>query len=150
MADPHELIRAARHDDNEQVWPLTRAFATSFKPERAAFDAAWTQLIDDPRTLLLVVDAAERGLIGYLLGNSHLALFANSPVAWVEELTVDENHRRSGIGRRLMEHAEEWARSIGAAYIALASRRAGPFYLALGYEDSAVFYRKLLPRLVSP
>jgi len=33
---------------------------------------------------------------------------------------------------------------IGAAYLALASRRAGLFYLALGYEDSAVFYKKAL------
>ena len=147
MADPPELIRAARQDDNEQVWPLTRAFATSFRPERAAFDAAWAQLIDDPRTLVLVVETAERGIVGYLLGTSHLTFFANGPVVWVEELMVDENNRRSGVGRSLMEHAEEWARSIGAAYLALASRRAGPFYLALGYEDSAVFYKKTLAQL---
>jgi hypothetical protein len=43
-----------------------------------------------------------------------------------------------------MEHAEKWAQSIGAAYLALASRRAGPFYLALDYKDSAVFYKKTL------
>ena len=144
MADQHALIRAARHDDNERVWPLARAFATSFRPERAAFDAAWAQLIGDPRTLLLVADTTEHGIVGYLLADSHLTFLANGPVAWVEELMVDENYRRSGIGRRLIEHAEEWARSIGAAYLALASRRAGPFYLAVDYEDSAVFYRKTL------
>jgi hypothetical protein len=43
-----------------------------------------------------------------------------------------------------MEHAEMWAQSTGAAYLALASRRAGPFYLALDYQDSAVFYKKML------
>jgi hypothetical protein len=43
-----------------------------------------------------------------------------------------------------MGYAERWARASGAAYLALASRRAGPFYLALGYEDSAVFFRKTL------
>jgi len=41
-----------------------------------------------------------------------------------------------------METAEQWAQSIGAAYLALASRRAGAFYLALDYEDSAVFYKR--------
>lgn len=55
---------------------------------------------------------------------------------------VDESQRQSGIGRLLMDHAERWAESTGAAYLALASRRAGPFYLALGYEDSAVFFKK--------
>jgi GNAT superfamily N-acetyltransferase len=144
MPDPHTLVRAARHDDNERVWPLARAFATSFKLERAAFDATWAQLIGAPRTLLLVAETTGHGIVGYLLGNRHLTFLANGPVAWVEELMVDENNRRSGLGRRLMEHAEQWARSTGAAYLALASRRAGPFYLAVGYEDSAVYYKKAL------
>jgi GNAT superfamily N-acetyltransferase len=65
-------------------------------------------------------------------------------VAWVEELMVERTHRRTGVGRRLVEHAEDWARSTDAAYLALASRRAGGFYLALGYEDSAVFYKRTL------
>lgn len=82
--------------------------------------------------------------MGYLLGHSHLTFLANGPVAWVEEVMVDQGSRRSGIGRRLMEHAEDWARAIGAAYLALASRRAGPFYTALDYEDSAVFFKKTL------
>ena len=41
-----------------------------------------------------------------------------------------------------MDRAEDWAQSIGAAYLTLASRRAGIFYQALGYEDSATFYKK--------
>lgn len=57
---------------------------------------------------------------------------------------VDEGHRRSGVSRELMGYAENWARESGAAYLALTSRRAGPFYLALGYEDSAVFFKKTL------
>lgn len=41
-----------------------------------------------------------------------------------------------------MAAAEDWARDAGAGYVSLASRRAGAFYLALGYEDSAVFFKK--------
>jgi len=82
--------------------------------------------------------------VGYLLANCHLTFLADGPVAWVEEVTVDEGHRRSGVGRELMGFAENWARESGPAYHALASRRAGPFYLALGYEDSAVFFKKTL------
>jgi GNAT superfamily N-acetyltransferase len=144
VPDKQALIRPARIDDDEQVWPLARDFATSFRPQRAAFDAAWAQLVGAPHTLLLVAETPDRGIVGYLLGNSHLTFLANGPVAWVEEVMVDGHTRHSGIGRRLMEHAEKWAQSIGAAYLALASRRAGPFYLALDYEDSAVFYKKTL------
>ena len=82
--------------------------------------------------------------MGYLLAACHLTFLADGPVAWVEEVMVQEGHRRSGAGRALMVHAEDWAARSGAAYVALASRRAGPFYRALGYEDSAVYFRKLL------
>ena len=43
-----------------------------------------------------------------------------------------------------MEAAEVWAAAAGAAYVALATRRAAPFYAALGYDESAAFFRKVL------
>ena len=55
---------------------------------------------------------------------------------------VEQHARRTGVGRALMAAAEDWSRAINAAYMALASRRARDFYLALGYQDSAVFYKK--------
>jgi GNAT superfamily N-acetyltransferase len=137
-------IRPARLDDGDRVWPLAHAFATSFTPERAAFDSTWRQLFDVPGTLLLVAESGAGEIVGYLLGSSHLTFLANGRVAWVEELMVDERLRSCGIGRLLMEHAEQWARTQDAAYLALASRRAGAFYEALEYEDSAVFYKKTL------
>jgi GNAT superfamily N-acetyltransferase len=57
---------------------------------------------------------------------------------------VSEVERRSGIGRALMDAVETWARDRGAAYVSLATRRASEFYLALGYDESAVFFRKML------
>jgi GNAT superfamily N-acetyltransferase len=140
----HELIRPAQPEDAERVWPLVREFATSFTPERTAFDRTWQQAVVAADTLVLVAETVDGAIIGYLLGHRHHTFFANGPVAWVEELMVERSHRRSGVGRRLMEHAEDWARSTDAAYLALASRRAGHFYLALGYEDSAVFYKNTL------
>lgn len=85
-----------------------------------------------------------RKVVGYLLANGHLTFLANGPFASVEEVMVDEGHRRSGVGRELMGYAENWAGESRPAYLALPSRRAGPFYLALGYEDSAVFFKKTL------
>ncbi|MEJ3653681.1 GNAT family N-acetyltransferase [Actinomycetes bacterium KLBMP 9759] len=138
------LIRLARPDDADGVWPLARALATSFTPERDRFESTWAELLGAPRALVVVAEGEGRRIVGYLLAHSHLAFFANGPLAWIEEVMVDERHRRSGVGKRLVARAEDWARSIDAAYVALASRRAGAFYLALGYEDSAVFYRKML------
>jgi hypothetical protein len=43
-----------------------------------------------------------------------------------------------------MQQFERWAATRDARLIALATRRAVPFYQALGYEQSAIYLRKLL------
>jgi GNAT superfamily N-acetyltransferase len=139
------LVRLANLTDRETVWPLARDLATSFRLERAAFDASFEALVDADHALVLVAETSRIGVVGYLLAHSHKTFLANGPVAWVEEVMVDPQVRRTGVGRALMTRAERWSRTVGAAYVALASRRAGEFYRALGYEDSAVFYRKMLP-----
>ncbi|HEY1675476.1 MAG TPA: GNAT family N-acetyltransferase [Streptosporangiaceae bacterium] len=83
-------------------------------------------------------------VVGYLLATSHPAFHANGLVAWVEEVMVAEPARGTGVGRQLMAAAEARARRRGARYVALATRRAAPFYQALGYEDSAVYFKKPL------
>lgn len=69
---------------------------------------------------------------------------ANGRVSWIEEIMAAESRRRQGIGRALMDEFEKWARSRGSKLIGLATRRAAPFYDALGYEASATYYRKIL------
>ena len=138
------LIRPARMGDADQVWALVHDFGTSFAPERREFDATWQTLSETTDTLVAVAEATGHQIVGYVLANSRLTFVDNGPVAWVEEVMVAESHRRSGVGRELMEHAENWATERGASYLALASRHAGPFYLRLGYEDAAVFYKKPL------
>ncbi|HEY0186645.1 MAG TPA: GNAT family N-acetyltransferase [Cellulomonas sp.] len=137
-------VRPAEPSDIDAVRLLAQAFATSFVVERAAFDRTYPALVATPDALLLVGTAPELGVTGYLLAHTHPTLLANGPVAWIEEVMVDPRARRRGIGRDLVTAAEDWARSAGARYVSLASRRAGPFYLALGYQDSAVFFRKSL------
>ena len=78
------------------------------------------------------------------LGFDHDTFFANGRVAWVEEIMVDEDVRGRGVGKALMQAFEAWARGRDLKLVALATRRAGQFYLALGYEDSATYFRKML------
>ena len=85
--------------------------------------------------------------MGYLLGFTHLTFFANGPVGWVEEVFVVDRCRGGGVGRVLMDAFEAWAVGRDCALVALATRRAAPFYRALGYEESAVYFRKLRPGL---
>lgn len=146
MTTPHPAdiaIRRARADDHDAIWPLARDFATSFTVEPEAFTRVFAALLRQRRALLLVATTTE-GVDGYLLAHTHDAFLANGPITWVEEVMVSPEHRGAGIGRALINAAEQWAHEQGAAYVALASRRAGAFYLALGYSDSATFYKKTL------
>ncbi|NUO96570.1 MAG: GNAT family N-acetyltransferase [Nonomuraea sp.] len=137
------VIRRAEKADADEVFALAREFGLTFRPEREAFDAALPQLLRDDDALLLTAVVGGR-VQGYLLGFVHLTLFANGPVAWVEEAMVQSGSRRQGIGRRLLEEFETWAREREAGYVAMATRRAPEFYHALGYEASATFFRKVL------
>ncbi|SDB94904.1 Ribosomal protein S18 acetylase RimI [Sanguibacter gelidistatuariae] len=146
------VVRPAALDDLAGVWPLARDFATSFTVLRPEFTATFEALVGEQRApdgralslLLVAVDPASAAVVGYLLSHTHRSFLANGPLAWIEEVMVSAEHRRYGVGGMLMDAAERWARESGAAYISLASRRAGPFYLALGYEDSATFFKKTL------
>ncbi len=138
-------IRQAEPQDGPALFLLARAFATSFAVEQAAFERAFAELLAQPEAFLAVAEANEE-VAGYVLGFDHLTFFANGRVAWVEEITVAEASRRQGVGRRLMESFEAWAQGREAKLIALATRRAAEFYGALGYEESAAYFRKrLLP-----
>ncbi len=137
-------VRPARPEDIDSIFALARDFATSFKVEETAFRDCFAGLLNAPNAHFAVAENDEV-VVGYVLGFEHLTLYANGPVAWVEEIMVHSAHRRRGFGRLLMRDVECWAGGRGVRLIALATRRASLFYAALGYEESATYFRKLLP-----
>ncbi len=86
---------------------------------------------------------------GKLLGTatvSYRAVPSFGPVAYVDDVVVDEVGRGSGLGRRLMEHIADRARRRGCRRIELTSRQsreaANALYTKLGYalrETNAYF-----------
>ena len=141
---PSHSIRSATLADAPAVAGLAAELAQSFAFDHASFDASYQKLIGDDDACVLVATADEQ-LTGYLLGFKHLTFYANGPVGWVEEILVRSERRQSGTGRALMHSFEDWAASSGCALVALATRRAKPFYLAIGYQESATYLRKLTP-----
>ena len=135
--------RIAEPRDAASILTLAQAFATSFVVDPAAFQQVFSSLLGDVHARLVVAEQ-EGQVLGYLLGFVHATFYANGPVAWVEEITVSEVYRGQGVGRVLMQDFERWATERGAKLVALATRRAAPFYQALGYTESASYFRKLL------
>jgi GNAT superfamily N-acetyltransferase len=136
-------IRHAGAGDIDGVAALAAELALSFDFSPQRFRVSYPALLATGGACLLVaVDGREYA--GYLLGFCHLTFYANGPVAWVEEVLVRDHDRGRGIGRALMDAFEGWAAAEGCALVALATRRAAPFYRALGYEESAAYFRKAL------
>jgi len=136
-------IRHAGVGDIDGVAALAAQFALSFEFSAGQFRVSYPALLAaDGACLLLAVDGNDYA--GYLLGFRHFTFYANGNVAWVEEVVVRSRDRRQGIGRMLMDAFEGWAADEGCALVALATRRAAPFYRDLGYEESAAYFRKLL------
>lgn len=99
---------------------------------------------DEAHTLLVAEED------GRVIGTLHLVIAANlthgaRPWAIIENLVVDESHRRSGVGHDLLDEAVRRAREAGCYKVQLLSRaeRAGAheFYGALGFEPTAVGFR---------
>ena len=73
-------------------------------------------------------------------------------VGEINALVVSSICKRRGIGRRLVDHAEQWMRARGITNLRLSSNNsrreeAHRFYLALGYQPTHTMFRK---RLESP
>ena len=136
-------VRQAGLADADMIAGLAAELAQSFAFCRADFDRSYPALLAE-RDACVLVAAQDGDCIGYLLGFCHLTFFANGPVGWVEEVMVRGEHRGRGIGRDLMSAFERWAAARECAMVALATRRAAPFYLALGYQGSATYLRKVL------
>jgi len=130
--------------DADFVKNLARSLATSFNFDDAAFNETFDRIKDDEHVCLLVSNDESGAIDGYLLGFAHDVFFANGTIAWIEEMYVIEPMRRRGVGLALETEFERWAKDQGAKLIALATRRAAPFYSAIGYEESATYFKKLL------
>jgi GNAT superfamily N-acetyltransferase len=131
----------ALKQDMESVYELSKKMATSFKVEHKSFKRSFLINLKNCDSIILVAKIDNK-IIGYLLGFDHYAFYANGRVSWVEEVFVEDNCRKKGIGKKLMQCFENWAKQRGSKLIGLATRRASGFYKAIGYNRSATFFIK--------
>ena len=105
-------------------------------------------MISQPDRNLLVAEGD-----GVVLGTADQVVVVNlthggRPWCIVENMVVDEWHRRRGVGQALMAEVLRRARAVNCYKVQLLSRRvrtdAHDFYRAIGFEDSAVGFRLYL------
>ncbi len=138
-----KMVRKATIQDADSIFRLVKDFATSINPQKEFFIQSFKDLMSDEKAFIFVEDNGDK-IVGYSLGFIHTIFFANGNAAWLEEIMVDEKYRRADIDSELVKVFEQKAIDNDCKLIALATRRAADFYLAIGFEESATYFRKLL------
>ncbi|MEM7011892.1 MAG: GNAT family N-acetyltransferase [Verrucomicrobiota bacterium] len=137
------MIRAATIDDRGAIFPMAAELAANGPVTEEGFKSSFNKILTQPHMGLLV--AEDHGvLLGYVLASFYPCFYASSNVAWTAELFVDSAHRRKGVGRALMDSIEKWAMENDCTLNTLATRRAGEFYSAISYDESAGYYKRKL------
>ena len=98
-------------------------------------------------TLVAEVDGCVVGMVGMILGQHYEK---NGSYLRIVSLVIDTGYRNYGIGKRLLQQAESWARDKGASVVILNSgnrperETAHRFYRQQGYVDKGIgFYKDL-------
>ena len=131
-------VRSARPDELPWVQEIERAAGRPFA------DLGMDLVADDePPPLPTLREYADEGRVWVCTGDddrpmAYLLADVVDGCAHLEQVSVHPDSARQGLGRRLVEHLEAWAREQGLPAITLTTYSAvpwnGPYYERLGFR----------------
>ncbi len=128
-------IRSATAADAPQLAPLAGQLGYPSTTEQVA--ERLRKILEDAAHAILVAENKERRIVGYI-EIFPFRTIGSEPRFEIASLVIDESCRSQGVGRLLMNHAENWARARGFKEMGLRSNvireRAHQFYENLGYR----------------
>jgi ribosomal protein S18 acetylase RimI-like enzyme len=137
-------VREATTDDAADIQRLARQLAATVgdaPPVEEAVKKRLQELLETPSAWVLVVEN-EHGIVGAASFWIKPDLAHGDAVVEVPMLVVAEDHRRTGVGRLLMEEVRSVASENGASLIELitttANVAAREFYHSLGFVEADV------------
>jgi GNAT superfamily N-acetyltransferase len=130
------VIRRAQPGDSESLLPLLDQLG--YRSELDDVRPRLERLLAAPDSKVLVAES-EGQLVGLVTFHVFELIYRPRPQCRLTALVVDENHRRRGIGARLVEAVHQAAREHGCFRVELTTRtgrgEAIPFYTALGFTE---------------
>lgn len=133
-------VRPVVESDVDAVADLAAQLGYDIEPSLLKTRLSKIRMRPDHRFLVAQLDGRA---IGWL--HAKLSEYVETdPFVVIGGLVVDKGHRRRGVGRMLLEHAEAWAREQGCAIVRLWSSagrvNAHRFYERLGYVNIKTQY----------
>ena len=137
-------VREATTEDAADIQMLARVLAETVgdaPPVEEAVRKRLEELLETPRSRVLVVENGG-GVVGAVSFWIKPDLAHGDAVVEVPMLVVAEDHRRTGVGRLLMEEVRSAASENGASLIELVATTANvaarEFYRSLGFVEADV------------
>lgn len=150
------VIRSANKKDCKNCLQLLRQLWSpeydldSFRTGRLSQEKLhklYNCILDNPDCELVVAEKGEH-VVAMMDLNFRETFFQGGWTMLIEDLVVDENYRRQGIGQRMVGLAEEMAMRRGCCAVELNSNlfreETHRFWEAMGYEIEAYQLRKAL------
>lgn len=146
-AQQNRQVRAPRTEDIAKICELMSQLGYPIEPEVMQANLQKYESLENYKSWVVEIDGIVVGCMGavvthnFHIGDSFLRIIA---------LVVDQSYRKCGIGKSLIEAAEEHARAMNCTYIELTSgaqrTAAHTFYKVLDYSElveKKIFIKKL-------
>jgi ribosomal protein S18 acetylase RimI-like enzyme len=102
----------------------------------------------EPGSAIFIAEDETGKRAGFLHLQTQTDYFKGEKVAYISDLAVDSSFEGQGIGRILLDKAEEWARAEGchllSLYVFSNNSRARKIYEKLGFMEEVTKYIKPL------
>ena len=140
-------IRACTPDDSAAASTLLGELGYTVPIRQATEQIAELSKTGADPIFLALTDGQVLGLLALHLSRM---LQYPSPILRVTALVVDRRARRRGVGKLLMQHAEQVGSAAGCEFVELTSAmdraEAHAFYRNIGYQPNSLRFRKPLVR----
>jgi GNAT superfamily N-acetyltransferase/catechol 2,3-dioxygenase-like lactoylglutathione lyase family enzyme len=143
----HVKIRSCDVDDFPAIVVLLQQLWTTKPLDLNALQAVYSRAVTSLNQKLIVSEAEEK-VVGFCSLTIKNSFWQAGNIGVVDELIVAETHRGNGIGKLLMEKAEQIARDNNCKRIELESsfhrEEAHQFYKGIGFKPRAYWFTKTI------
>lgn len=137
------IIRRASSADAGGVFALVSQLSEQYEVDRAAFDVAFLEALDDAERSVLLIAELDGMVAGYALMTVARLMYTRDDAAQIQELIVDARLQGRGIGSRLVSAVEDICLQRGLNQLTVASSRSPAFYDRLDYRSTADYLKKV-------
>lgn len=150
-------IRTYQPADREFILSLVARFSEFELPEwrqreeidktnRTSIERALQQL--EPDSVILIAEQENKDLAGFVHLQTETDYFRDQKYGYISDLAVAAAFEGQGIGRMLLEAAEQWARTKGyhllALYVFAGNTHAQHLYEKNGFKPEVIKYVKTM------